>query len=51
MARCGDDRWYLSVADSGQGFPAEFKARFLDATEKSFGMKLMKASLVNSKVT
>lgn len=39
----GADRWYLSVADSGQGFPAEFKARFLDTTEKSFGMKLMKA--------
>ena len=39
----GDDRWYLSVADSGQGFPAEFKARFLDATEKSFGMRLMEA--------
>jgi two-component sensor histidine kinase len=33
----------LSVADSGQGFPDEFKARFLDASEKSFGMKLMKA--------
>ena len=24
----GDDRWYLSVADSGQGFPAEFKPGF-----------------------
>jgi hypothetical protein len=29
----GDERWYLSVADSGQGFPDEFKARFLDATD------------------
>ena len=39
----GDERWYLSVADRGQGFPDEFKARFLDATGNSFGMKLMKA--------
>jgi two-component sensor histidine kinase len=23
----GDDRWCLSVADSGQGFPAEFKSQ------------------------
>ncbi len=39
----GDDRWCLSIADSGQGFPGDFQKMFLDAAEKSFGMKLMKA--------